>query len=174
LIRIHRWKRPRARCRRLRTSTTDPRRPQGDPGATNRQDSIDAAAMVPSSVSRRHGNVAAAFSQARQSAASFSASAAARGFGSAAMAQRAVGCCRGRWRRTVLHVMGMEVYFLFRCRPYVHVAHCECSTRCLRLVQLARASHTVASPISRFFLSILFRKVSLRKGNTQYSEVQSP
>ncbi len=52
LICIHRWKRPRARRRRLRTSTTDPRRPRGDLRAANRQDSIDAPAMAASSVSR--------------------------------------------------------------------------------------------------------------------------
>ena len=93
------------------------------------------------------------------------------------MAQRAVGGCRGRWRRTVLHVMGMEVYFLFRCRPYVHVAHCECSTRCLRLAQLASGFRTVVnrdeirldpSEISRFFFSILFGRSIFAHG--QFSE----
>ena len=41
------------RRRRLHVYSTDPKRPQGDPRATNRQDSIDAAAMVGSSISRR-------------------------------------------------------------------------------------------------------------------------
>ena len=40
------------RCRRLHVYSTDPRRPQGDLRATNRQDSIDAPAMVASSISR--------------------------------------------------------------------------------------------------------------------------
>jgi len=43
LICIHRWKRPRMRCRRLRTSSIDPRRLPGGPRATNRQDSTGAA-----------------------------------------------------------------------------------------------------------------------------------
>ena len=49
---IHRWKRPRMRCRRLRTSSTDPRRPRGDLRTTNRQDSIGAAVMAGPSMSR--------------------------------------------------------------------------------------------------------------------------
>jgi len=49
---IHRWKRPRVRCRRLRTSSTDPRRPLRDLRTANRQDSTDAAALAASSVSR--------------------------------------------------------------------------------------------------------------------------
>ena len=52
LICMHRWKPPRVRCRRLRTSSTDPRRPRGDLRTTNRQDSTDAPAMAASSVSR--------------------------------------------------------------------------------------------------------------------------
>ena len=40
------------RGRRLPMSSTDPRRLQGDPRATNRQDSIDAPAMAETSVSR--------------------------------------------------------------------------------------------------------------------------
>ena len=40
------------RCRRLRTSSSDPRRPRGDLRTMNRQDSIDAPAMVASSISR--------------------------------------------------------------------------------------------------------------------------
>ena len=40
------------RRRRLHVTNTDPMRPQGDLRAANRQDSIDAAAMVGSSVSR--------------------------------------------------------------------------------------------------------------------------
>ena len=52
LICIHRWKRPRMRCRRLRTSTTDQKRPLGDLRAANRQDSIDAAVMAGPSISR--------------------------------------------------------------------------------------------------------------------------
>jgi hypothetical protein len=44
LICIHRWKRPRMRCRRLPTSSTDPRRLPGDLRATNPQDSTDAPA----------------------------------------------------------------------------------------------------------------------------------
>ena len=43
LMCIHRWKRPRMRRRRLRTSTTDQKRPPRDLRAANRQDSIDAA-----------------------------------------------------------------------------------------------------------------------------------
>ena len=35
LICMHRWKPPRVRCRRLRTSSSDPRRPQGDLRTTN-------------------------------------------------------------------------------------------------------------------------------------------
>ena len=35
LVCMHRWKPPRVRCRRLRTSSTDPRRPQGDLGTTD-------------------------------------------------------------------------------------------------------------------------------------------
>ena len=42
----------RMRCRRLRVSNTDPRRPQGDLRTTNRQDSIDAAVMAGPSISR--------------------------------------------------------------------------------------------------------------------------
>ena len=52
LICMHRWERPRIRCRRLRTSTTDQKRPPGDLRATNRQDAIDAPALVASSISR--------------------------------------------------------------------------------------------------------------------------
>ena len=40
------------RCRRLRTSSTIPQRPRGDLWATNRQDSIDTAAVVGPSISR--------------------------------------------------------------------------------------------------------------------------
>ena len=35
LICMHRWKPPRVRCRRSRTSSSDPRRPQGDLRTTN-------------------------------------------------------------------------------------------------------------------------------------------
>ena len=49
LICMHRWKPPRVRCRRLRTSTTDQKRPRGDLRTTNRQDSAGAAAMAASS-----------------------------------------------------------------------------------------------------------------------------
>ena len=52
LICMHRWKPPRVRCRRLRTSTTDQKRPPGDLRAANRQDSIDAAVMAGPSISR--------------------------------------------------------------------------------------------------------------------------
>jgi hypothetical protein len=52
LICMHRWERPRMRCRRLPMSSSDPRRPQGDLRTTNRQDSIDAPALVASSISR--------------------------------------------------------------------------------------------------------------------------
>ena len=52
LICIHRWKRPRMRCRRLTMSSSDPRRPRGDLRTTNRQDSTDAPAMVGPSTSR--------------------------------------------------------------------------------------------------------------------------
>ena len=52
LICMHRWKPPRVRCRRLRTSNSDQKRPQGDLGTTNRQVSTDAPAMVGSSISR--------------------------------------------------------------------------------------------------------------------------
>jgi hypothetical protein len=53
LICMHRWKPPRVRCRRLRTSTTDQKRPLGDlRAAANRQDSIDAAVMAGPSISR--------------------------------------------------------------------------------------------------------------------------
>ena len=52
LICMHRWKPPRVRCRRLRTSTTDQKRPLGDLWAANRQDSIDAAVMAGPSISR--------------------------------------------------------------------------------------------------------------------------
>ena len=52
LICIHRWKRPRMRCRRLTMSSSDPRRLQGDLGATNRQVAIDAAVMVGPSITR--------------------------------------------------------------------------------------------------------------------------
>ena len=52
LICMHRWKPPRVRCRRLRTSTTDQKRPLGDLRATNRQDSIDTAAVGGPSISR--------------------------------------------------------------------------------------------------------------------------
>ena len=40
------------RRRRLRTSSSDPRRPPGDLRTTNRQDSIDTPALVASSISR--------------------------------------------------------------------------------------------------------------------------
>ena len=46
------WKRRRVRCRRLRATTADPKRPQGDLRATNRQDSTGAAAMAGPSISR--------------------------------------------------------------------------------------------------------------------------
>ena len=49
---IYRWKLPRLRCRGLRTSNSIQKRPQGDLRTTNRQDSIDAAALVGSSISR--------------------------------------------------------------------------------------------------------------------------
>ena len=49
---MHRWKPPRVRCRRLRTSTTDQKRPPGDLRATNRQDSIDVAVVAGPSISR--------------------------------------------------------------------------------------------------------------------------
>ena len=62
-------------------------------------------------------NAAAAFSQARQSAASFSASAARFWIWSAAMAQRAVGRCRGRWIRRLLRVVAIEVCFVGLCWP---------------------------------------------------------
>ena len=52
LICMHRWKPPRVRCRRLRTSTTDQKRPLGDLRAANRQDSIDAAVWAGPSISR--------------------------------------------------------------------------------------------------------------------------
>ena len=52
LICIHRLKRPRMRCRRLTMSSSDPRRLQGDLGATNRQVAIDAAVMVGPSITR--------------------------------------------------------------------------------------------------------------------------
>ena len=52
LICMHRWKPPRVRYRRLRTSPTDQKRPPGDLRAANRQVSIDAPAKAPSSVSR--------------------------------------------------------------------------------------------------------------------------
>jgi len=45
-------KRRRVRCRRLRATTADPKRPQGDLGPTNRQDSTGAAAMAGPSISR--------------------------------------------------------------------------------------------------------------------------
>ena len=45
-------KRRRMRCRRLRVSSTDPRRPQGHLRATNQQDSAGAAVMVGPSISR--------------------------------------------------------------------------------------------------------------------------
>ena len=45
-------KRWRVRCRRLHATTADPKRPQGDLRATNRQDSIGAAVMVGPSISR--------------------------------------------------------------------------------------------------------------------------
>ena len=40
------------RCRRQPMSSSDPRRPRGDLRTTNRQDSIDAPALVASSISR--------------------------------------------------------------------------------------------------------------------------
>ena len=52
LICMHRWKPARMRCRRLPTSTTDQKRPPGDLRTTNRQDSIDAPALVALSISR--------------------------------------------------------------------------------------------------------------------------
>ena len=52
LICMHRWKPPRVRYRRLRTSATDQKRPPGDLRAANRQDSIDAAVMAGPSISR--------------------------------------------------------------------------------------------------------------------------
>ncbi len=52
LIYMHRWKPPRVRCRRLRMSTTDQKRPLGDLRAATRQDSIDAAVMAASSITR--------------------------------------------------------------------------------------------------------------------------
>jgi len=42
----------RMRCRRLRTSTTDQKRPLGDLRAANRQDFIDAAVMAGPTISR--------------------------------------------------------------------------------------------------------------------------
>ena len=42
----------RMRGRRLPMSSSDPRRPRGDLRTTNRQDSIDAPALVASSISR--------------------------------------------------------------------------------------------------------------------------
>ena len=57
LICMHRWKPPRVRCRRLRTSTTDQKRPLGDLRAANRQDSIDAAVMAGPSISRIKKNI---------------------------------------------------------------------------------------------------------------------
>ena len=52
-----RWKPPRVRCRRLRTSTTDQKRPPGDLRATNRQDSIDVAVVAGPSISRIKKNI---------------------------------------------------------------------------------------------------------------------
>ena len=52
LICMHRWKPPHVRCGRLRTSTTDQKRPPGDLRAANRKDSIDAAVMAGPSISR--------------------------------------------------------------------------------------------------------------------------
>ena len=52
LICVHRWKPPRMRCRRLRTSTTDQKKPLGDLQAANRQDSTGAAVMAGPSISR--------------------------------------------------------------------------------------------------------------------------
>ena len=49
---IYRWKCPRMRRRRLYMYFSDPRRPRGDLRTTNRHDSIDAPAMVASSISR--------------------------------------------------------------------------------------------------------------------------
>ena len=93
------------------------------------------------------GNVAVAFSQARQSAASFSASSAARGFGSAAMAQRAVGVCRGRWRRKLQHGVGMEVYFLLRSRPCGRVGLDECySFFCVPVLKMKIAGVSMRNP----------------------------
>ena len=48
LIYMHRWKPPRARCRRLPMSSSDRKRPRGDLRTTNRQDSHRRA---------RHGGV---------------------------------------------------------------------------------------------------------------------
>ena len=50
-------KRRRVRCRRLRATTADPKRPQGDLRATNRQDSTGAAAMARPSISRIKKNI---------------------------------------------------------------------------------------------------------------------
>ena len=49
---IYRWKHRCMRRRRLPMSSSDPRRPRGDLRTTNRQDSIDAPALVASSISR--------------------------------------------------------------------------------------------------------------------------
>ena len=57
LICMHRWKPPRVRCRRLRTSSSDPRRHRGDLGTKNRRDSTDAPALVASSISRIKKNI---------------------------------------------------------------------------------------------------------------------
>ena len=45
------------RGRRLPMSSSDPRRPRGDLRTTNRQDSIDAPALVASSISRIKKNI---------------------------------------------------------------------------------------------------------------------
>ncbi len=52
LICMHRWKPPRVRCRRLRTSSSDQKRSLGDHRAANRQDPFDAAVMSGPSISR--------------------------------------------------------------------------------------------------------------------------
>ena len=50
-------KRRRMRCRRLRTSTTYPKRTPGDLRTANRQGSIDAAVMAGPSISRIKKNI---------------------------------------------------------------------------------------------------------------------
>ena len=55
LICIHRWKRPRMRCRRLCTSSTDPKRPQGHLRAANGQDFTTSAAPLHGEFNARAG-----------------------------------------------------------------------------------------------------------------------